>query len=295
MTAAILLCPEWHRQRWLLSTPIADMSRKDASANNELTAFHMIFDQQMPMFRETNQTCCSKPSACSDFSRIHLPIRPIYHILRVDLRISGSYKRALTSNTTLKAASERERISIQALYHLNAAYQAPNALVAHINSTHIQTSLNDSRLAVRNVSPESWDSVRFNSQQSSKRSGNTFPIIRPLLCRAICLYIWNTDIMQRRNLPSSSSYKTDSTAPPATVTGASIPGAVPPQSNAAAMQDPLPFERPEEQPPSYSSLPHQDGAQEDMDFNRLSRKSQWITLAIASGACAAFNGVFAKL
>lgn len=31
---------------------------------------------------------------------------------------------------------------------------------------------------------------------------------------------------------------------------------------------------------------------DDMD---LSRKSQWIALAVMSGACAAFNGVFAKL
>jgi hypothetical protein len=30
-------------------------------------------------------------------------------------------------------------------------------------------------------------------------------------------------------------------------------------------------------------------------FQDLSRKSQWIALAIMSGACAAFNGVFAKL
>ncbi|TVY35043.1 Transmembrane protein, partial [Lachnellula subtilissima] len=32
-----------------------------------------------------------------------------------------------------------------------------------------------------------------------------------------------------------------------------------------------------------------------MEFKDLSRKSQWIALAIMSGACAAFNGVFAKL
>jgi hypothetical protein len=32
-----------------------------------------------------------------------------------------------------------------------------------------------------------------------------------------------------------------------------------------------------------------------MNLSNLSRKSQWIILAIASGACAAFNGVFAKL
>lgn len=30
-------------------------------------------------------------------------------------------------------------------------------------------------------------------------------------------------------------------------------------------------------------------------MENISRKSQWILLAVASGACAAFNGVFAKL
>jgi hypothetical protein len=30
-------------------------------------------------------------------------------------------------------------------------------------------------------------------------------------------------------------------------------------------------------------------------MENLSRKSQWIILALASGACASFNGVFAKL
>lgn len=35
--------------------------------------------------------------------------------------------------------------------------------------------------------------------------------------------------------------------------------------------------------------------QDEMEFKDLSRKSQWIALAIMSGACAAFNGVFAKL
>lgn len=37
------------------------------------------------------------------------------------------------------------------------------------------------------------------------------------------------------------------------------------------------------------------GTDEDSDMENLSRKSQWIVLALASGACAAFNGVFAKL
>jgi hypothetical protein len=36
-------------------------------------------------------------------------------------------------------------------------------------------------------------------------------------------------------------------------------------------------------------------AEDGMDLTNLSRKTQWIILAVASGACAAFNGVFAKL
>lgn len=32
-----------------------------------------------------------------------------------------------------------------------------------------------------------------------------------------------------------------------------------------------------------------------MDMKNMSRRSQWLVLAVASGACAAFNGVFAKL
>lgn len=57
-------------------------------------------------------------------------------------------------------------------------------------------------------------------------------------------------------------------------------------------------------PPSYNTIdgsssppespipPAEDGG---MDLSNMSRKSQWIILAVASGACAAFNGVFAKL
>ena len=60
-------------------------------------------------------------------------------------------------------------------------------------------------------------------------------------------------------------------------------------------------------PTSYSTLdsppsvpeptdPQADPAEDsEMNLSSLSRKSQWIILAIASGACAAFNGVFAKL
>lgn len=37
------------------------------------------------------------------------------------------------------------------------------------------------------------------------------------------------------------------------------------------------------------------GEESTPEMENLSRKSQWIVLALASGGCAAFNGVFAKL
>ena len=55
------------------------------------------------------------------------------------------------------------------------------------------------------------------------------------------------------------------------------------------------------QPPSYNSCPDTEIEQEieeaegNSEMNNLSAKSQWVVLAVASGACAAFNGVFAKL
>jgi len=33
----------------------------------------------------------------------------------------------------------------------------------------------------------------------------------------------------------------------------------------------------------------------EIEYQNMSDRSQWIALAVASGACAAFNGVFAKL
>jgi len=48
-------------------------------------------------------------------------------------------------------------------------------------------------------------------------------------------------------------------------------------------------------PPPSLLVAHEqeDSGAENME--NLSRKSQWIVLALASGACAAFNGGFAKL
>ena len=39
----------------------------------------------------------------------------------------------------------------------------------------------------------------------------------------------------------------------------------------------------------------QTAEEEKLEMERLSKTSQWIVLALASGGCAAFNGAFAKL
>ena len=53
------------------------------------------------------------------------------------------------------------------------------------------------------------------------------------------------------------------------------------------------------QPLSHNStIEHEVERQEDaaeMNYKNMSARTQWIVLALASGACAAFNGVFAKL
>lgn len=48
---------------------------------------------------------------------------------------------------------------------------------------------------------------------------------------------------------------------------------------------------------SQDQSPQEERTEDDetKEMENLSRKSQWIVLALASGACAAFNGVFAKL
>jgi hypothetical protein len=51
-------------------------------------------------------------------------------------------------------------------------------------------------------------------------------------------------------------------------------------------------------PPHRSVSPsskREDEEGAEMDKRSMSRKSQWVMLAFASGGCAAFNGVFAKL
>jgi hypothetical protein len=49
------------------------------------------------------------------------------------------------------------------------------------------------------------------------------------------------------------------------------------------------------QPSPHPASPTSAEQDDEMEFKDLSRKSQWIALAVMSGACAAFNGVFAKL
>jgi hypothetical protein len=101
-------------------------------------------------------------------------------------------------------------------------------------------------------------------------------------------------------------------SPQPSAPGTSSPAAHPSSSSAAtttAMDNPRAhlLERRHHDPPSPQSYNTIEGslsspespipAAEDgeMDLSNMSRKSQWIILAIASGACAAFNGVFAKL
>lgn len=53
-------------------------------------------------------------------------------------------------------------------------------------------------------------------------------------------------------------------------------------------------QKPEAGPPSSSHLQKQPSPEMPSPSN-WSLRSQWMFFAVASGACAAFNGVFAKL
>lgn len=55
------------------------------------------------------------------------------------------------------------------------------------------------------------------------------------------------------------------------------------------------FERHADAPSTHAASTSDEAEDEEDKMENLSRKSQWIVLAIASGGCAAFNGVFAKL
>jgi hypothetical protein len=72
-----------------------------------------------------------------------------------------------------------------------------------------------------------------------------------------------------------------------------------PVATTTAMDDPREHLLGKSPPLSYRSVESSatlpESAVSEMDLSSLSRKTQWITLAVASGACAAFNGVFAKL
>lgn len=86
-----------------------------------------------------------------------------------------------------------------------------------------------------------------------------------------------------------------------------MPGgtAKPKANNDDDRDDTTQSQRPSSQPPSYNSISiprdtridaeDAGGTATMMDLQNMSARSQWIILALASGACAAFNGVFAKL
>lgn len=65
------------------------------------------------------------------------------------------------------------------------------------------------------------------------------------------------------------------------------------RDNAALSQRPLSSPSSQDHPSEEERIEDEDDEARKME--NLSRKSQWIVLALASGACAAFNGVFAKL
>ena len=54
-------------------------------------------------------------------------------------------------------------------------------------------------------------------------------------------------------------------------------------------------QRPSSSSPPPISADVGEAEEDEMNIQNMSRKSQWIILALASGGCAAFNGVFAKL
>jgi hypothetical protein len=106
---------------------------------------------------------------------------------------------------------------------------------------------------------------------------------------------------------TSSATKTPAATQP---TPSSKTGPISKSGHAAAMDDPRQpllgsrdgaalSQRPLTPPSQDHSAqdPQEERTQNDQvkEMENLSRKSQWIVLALASGACAAFNGVFAKL
>ncbi|KAI9705520.1 MAG: hypothetical protein M1836_006275 [Candelina mexicana] len=68
------------------------------------------------------------------------------------------------------------------------------------------------------------------------------------------------------------------------------------QRNATAASSTSHMDDPQE-PLLQSSTPahHNDEAATSPKYTNVSRRAQWLAFAVASGACAAFNGVFAKL
>ncbi|KAI9798021.1 MAG: hypothetical protein M1835_005024 [Candelina submexicana] len=68
------------------------------------------------------------------------------------------------------------------------------------------------------------------------------------------------------------------------------------QRNATASSSTSHMDDPQE-PLLHSGTPahHNDEAPTSPNYTTVSRRTQWLAFAVASGACAAFNGVFAKL
>ncbi|TEY85772.1 hypothetical protein BOTCAL_0012g00280 [Botryotinia calthae] len=65
--------------------------------------------------------------------------------------------------------------------------------------------------------------------------------------------------------------------------------------NATTISESTSSSRREGNEPELESEEDEDEEEQEYTMENISRKSQWILLAVASGACAAFNGVFAKL
>jgi hypothetical protein len=83
--------------------------------------------------------------------------------------------------------------------------------------------------------------------------------------------------------------------------GAAMNGADDPRVPLLGARDSVPLSQRRLSTPSSSRDHSSDSSREKRnedhakEMENLSRKSQWIVLALSSGACAAFNGVFAKL
>jgi hypothetical protein len=98
--------------------------------------------------------------------------------------------------------------------------------------------------------------------------------------------------MVRKRAPKISTAQSSSATPPSTKARNQNVGTT------TAMSEQQALLGTESSPALSQPHPNGDNIEEEQEgdtMENLSKKSQWIVLAIASGACAAFNGVFAKL